>query len=52
MVGFILETFPDMKLEDKTADGDTPLMLATLTNNIEVVRLLVEKGANVNAREN
>jgi ankyrin repeat protein len=32
------------------ADGMTPLLYASKWNNIELVRLLVERGANINAR--
>lgn len=48
----MLELFPTVKLEDKTPDGDTPLMQAVLSNKLEVARLLVVAGANVNTREN
>ena len=38
------------KIDSESSDGDTPLMLATMTNDIRVVRLLIFLGANVNHR--
>src|SRR5688572_30504831 len=39
-----------MNTEVKTRDGQTPLMVAALGNQIDVVKLLLENGADVNAR--
>ncbi len=33
-------------------DGSTALMLAANSGNAEIVRLLIERGANINASEN
>jgi ankyrin repeat protein len=35
-----------------TTNGTTPLMLAAASGSVEAVRLLIDHGANVNAREN
>ncbi|MDR2965592.1 MAG: ankyrin repeat domain-containing protein [Treponema sp.] len=37
-------------LARRYADGMTPLLYASKWNNLELVRLLLEKGANINAR--
>src|SRR6188508_3057891 len=38
-------------LEIRDADRRTPLMLATLGNHVEVAKMLIENGANVNAQD-
>jgi ankyrin repeat protein len=39
----------NVPLEDQTIDGITPLLSASRTSNIELVQLLLERGANANA---
>src|SRR5918993_903032 len=39
-----------MNTEVKTKDGQTALMVAALGNKIDVVKLLLERGADVNAK--
>ena len=45
--------FPNINLEvrDKST-GDTPLILATIFGNIDIVKKLLESGADINAKNN
>jgi|JI6StandDraft_1071083.scaffolds.fasta_scaffold1087864_1 ankyrin repeat protein len=52
MVKTVVDNFIELSLEDKTKEGDTPLMLAVLANNIEIAKYLLDSGSNINAREN
>ena len=52
MVKTVVDNFIELSLEDKTKEGDTPLMLAVLANNIEIAKYLLDSGTNINAREN
>lgn len=52
MVKTVVDSFIELSLEDKTKEGDTPLMLAVLANNIEIAKYLLDSGSNINAREN
>ena len=47
----LLATDPTL-VDGKTSDGVTPLLLAAQNGRLEVVRLLLEKGAAVDARSN
>jgi ankyrin repeat protein len=47
----LLETDPNL-LESKDNDGSTPLHIACLQNQVAVANFLIDKGANVNARDN
>lgn len=44
--GYLVKDFPC-----KTKNGDTPLMFAVSYGLIDIVKLLIEKGADVNARK-
>ena len=52
MVKTVVDNFIELSLEDKTKEGDTPLMLAALANNIEIAKYLLDSGSKINAREN
>ena len=39
-------------IDDKDQLGDSPLMYATLGKQLHLIKLLVERGANINSREN
>jgi ankyrin repeat protein len=45
----LLDCNPDVTIADK--DGITPLHLAALRNSIKFVKALIERGANINARD-
>src|SRR6185503_14640879 len=45
-----LEAARDGNADVKTREGQTPLMVAALGNKADVVKLLVEGGADVNAK--
>jgi len=47
----LLEVDPNL-LESKDNDGSTPLHIACLKNQVAITNLLIDKGANVNARDN
>ena len=51
MAVHILDNFKDIRLEDKNSDGDTPLMIATFHNHIELITRLVAMNAPLNSRE-
>ena len=42
----------NMKLESKDKDGKTALSYAASNSNIEVVEMMINKGANINALNN
>lgn len=46
----IFKTFPDYEIYMKNLLGWTPLMWASLNNNIEIVEILLDNGAKVNAQ--
>lgn len=50
MAHYILDKMDQVIIQDKNSDGDTPLMLATLGNNFDMVDKLIEKGALINTR--
>lgn len=53
IVKYIVEEIVPLNIEDKNFNGDTPLMLATLKGNLEMVTYLVETAhADINTREN
>lgn len=41
---------PDIKVDRPAYNGFTPLMLAVRCNHLEIVQVLLENGANVNAK--
>ena len=47
----ILRSNPKADLNVSSTDGVTPLIFASLNNHIDVVRLLLTKGANTNLQE-
>jgi ankyrin repeat protein len=49
-VQLLLESGPDINAED--SEGYTALINASVTNSPDMVRLLLSKGANVNAPSN
>jgi len=49
VVDVLLKAGSDVQL--KAMNGLTPLMMAAISGNREAVRLLIEKGADVNAKE-
>ena len=50
-VSYLL-TLPQIKINAKDLDGQTPLILATLYGNTRIVRRLLMKGANRNIKNN
>ena len=49
-VDLILTHLPD--IESKTADGETPLIIAVLYGKLQGVKCLLERGANPSAKDN
>lgn len=53
LIKYMLVYIPDLIKEDKSAFGDTALMIATFNNNFELVQYLVDSGGlNINCRDN
>ena len=50
MAEFILDKMDNINIHDKNIDGDTPLMLATLTNSLKMVQRLVDMKVPLNSR--
>ncbi|MFZ6765937.1 ankyrin repeat domain-containing protein [Undibacterium sp. Di26W] len=44
----VLLTHPDLKLEARAMNGDTVLMLACYLGNLQAVKALIERGAEIN----
>ena len=49
-IDFILTHLPD--IESKTADGETPLIIAVLHGKLRGVKCLLERGANALVKDN
>ena len=49
-IDLILTHLPD--IESKTADGETPLIIAVLLGKLQGVKCLLERGANPSAKDN
>ncbi|KAG2417025.1 hypothetical protein HFD88_008242 [Aspergillus terreus] len=50
IVAVLLEHRGALDIEQRTEDGETPLVHAVLGNNLECVRRLLQAGANINAQ--
>ena len=50
IIDLILTHMPD--IESKTADGETPLIIAVLHGKLQGVKCLLERGANPSAKDN
>lgn len=46
----ILATRPDTKIEFANKLGETPLMLAAINNQLELAKVLIERGADINRK--
>jgi hypothetical protein len=44
----LLYTYPNIFIDSRDKEGNTPLIIAAKTANVELVNLLLQKGANVN----
>ncbi|CAG9820616.1 unnamed protein product [Phaedon cochleariae] len=47
----VLEKFPDLNVDAVTDKGNTPLILATKMNHLEIIQYLHSKGASINHKD-